>query len=208
MVQTTDFTDGDNLAQLRRLDRPPVRRILSEGKVGPGAAGTDAKYPVRMVRRWRSLRTRTWLRHSRRIDPMRRSANGFCHGQCGCREDFVHAHALHAVAKLLAIHLVTVAQEIGWRGVARERIHNLLGIPNGGGMFGDVEVDDAPAVVGKHNEDEEDVQADGGDGEEIDGDQIAEYGSRGTCARFAREMSGRFGIRRETVRSATSIPRL
>ena len=48
-----------------------------------------------------------------------------------CREDFVHAHALHAVAKLLAIHLVTVAQEIGWRGVARERIHNLLGIPNG-----------------------------------------------------------------------------
>jgi hypothetical protein len=37
MVQTTDFTDGDNLAQLRRLDRPPLRRILSEGEVGPGA---------------------------------------------------------------------------------------------------------------------------------------------------------------------------
>ena len=35
MVQTTDFTDGDNLAQLRRLDRPPVRRILSETLASP-----------------------------------------------------------------------------------------------------------------------------------------------------------------------------
>ena len=55
-------------------------------------------------------------------------------------------------------------------------------------MFADVEVDDAPAVVGTHNEDEEDVQADGGDGEEIDGDQIADMvreerapGLRGRC---------------------------
>jgi hypothetical protein len=28
-------------------------------------------------------------------------------------------------------------------------------------MFGDVEVDDAPAVVGEHHEDEEDAQAGG-----------------------------------------------
>ena len=30
-----------------------------------------------------------------------------------CREDFVNPHALHSVAKLLAKHLVTIAQEIG-----------------------------------------------------------------------------------------------
>jgi hypothetical protein len=29
-----------------------------------------------------------------------------------CREDFVDPHALHAVPKLLAIHLITVAGEI------------------------------------------------------------------------------------------------
>jgi hypothetical protein len=39
-----------------------------------------------------------------------------------CRANFVDPHALHAVAKLLAIHVVTVAQEIGGRGVVRERV--------------------------------------------------------------------------------------
>jgi hypothetical protein len=37
MMQATDFADGDSLAELRRVDRPPVRRILGEGEVGPGA---------------------------------------------------------------------------------------------------------------------------------------------------------------------------
>ncbi|MGH7334641.1 MAG: hypothetical protein ACREKS_18230, partial [Candidatus Rokuibacteriota bacterium] len=43
------------------------------------------------------------------------------------RENFLDPHALHAVAKLLAIRLVTVAQEIGGRGVVREGVHDLLG---------------------------------------------------------------------------------
>jgi hypothetical protein len=51
------------------------------------------------------------------------------------------------------IHLITIAQEIGGRGVVREGVHDLLGDPGGGGMFGDVEVDDAPAMVGEHDED-------------------------------------------------------
>jgi hypothetical protein len=33
-----------------------------------------------------------------------------------CRKNVLDPHALHAVAKLFAIHLVTVAQEIGRRG--------------------------------------------------------------------------------------------
>jgi hypothetical protein len=73
------------------------------------------------------------------------------------REDFVDAHAFHAMPKVLAVDLVAIAQEIGWRGVVRERVYDLLGGPGGGGVFGDVEVDDAPAVVGEHDEDEEDV---------------------------------------------------
>ena len=68
------------------------------------------------------------------------------------REDFADLHTLHSVAKLLAIHLVTIAQKIGGRGVVREGVHDLLGGPGGGGMLGDVEVDDAPAVVGEHDE--------------------------------------------------------
>jgi hypothetical protein len=69
--------------------------------------------------------------------------------------NFLDLHPLHAVAELLAIDLVTVAQEVGRRGVVRERVHDLLGGPEGGRVLGDVEVDDAAAMVGKHDEDEQ-----------------------------------------------------
>ena len=39
-------------------------------------------------------------------------------------------------------------------------------------MLGNVEVDDPPAVVGEHDEDEEDAEASGGHGEEIERDQV------------------------------------
>ena len=39
-------------------------------------------------------------------------------------------------------------------------------------MLGHVEVNDAPAMVREHDENEEDAQARGGDGEEIDGDEV------------------------------------
>ena len=39
-------------------------------------------------------------------------------------------------------------------------------------MLGDVQVDDAPTVMGEHDEDEEDTQAGGGYCEEIDRDQV------------------------------------
>jgi len=100
---------------------------------------------------------------------MSRSAKGFCHGLCGAVRT-----ALHSVAKLLAVDLVTVAQEIGGRGVVREGVHDLLGGPAGGGVLGHVEVEDAAALVGQHDEDEEDVQVSGGNGEEVDRDEVAD----------------------------------
>ena len=89
-------------------------------------------------------------------------------------EDFGDPHALHAMAKLLAVNLVTIAQEIGGRGIVRERVHDLLGGPGGGGMRGDVEVDDPPTMVGEHDEDEEDAEASGRHGEEVDRNQVAD----------------------------------
>src|SRR5262245_56349511 len=41
-------------------------------------------------------------------------------------------------------------------------------------MLGGVEVDHPPAVVGEHDEDEEDAEARSGHGEEADGDQVAD----------------------------------
>jgi len=90
------------------------------------------------------------------------------------REDFLDPHALHSVAKLLAVDLVTVAQEIGGRGVVREGVHDRLSDPVRGGVLSHVEVDDAPAVVSEHDENKENAQARGGHREEIEGAQIAD----------------------------------
>ena len=49
-------------------------------------------------------------------------------------------------------------------------VHDLLGRPFGGGMLGHVEGDEAPTMVGEHDQDEEHAQARGGDGEDIEGD--------------------------------------
>ena len=57
----------------------------------------------------------------------------------------------------------------GWEGV-----HDLLGGPVGGGVLGHVEVDNAPAMVSEHDENEEHAQARGGHREEIEGDQASD----------------------------------
>src|SRR3989441_8783645 len=105
---------------------------------------------------------------------MRRSAKGFCQGLCGAVRTSSILMPFHSVLKLLAVDLVTVAEEIGRRGVVREGVHDLLGRPGGGGMLGDVEVENAPPTVGQDDEDEEDVQVSGGNGEEVDRDEVAD----------------------------------
>ena len=105
---------------------------------------------------------------------MSRSTNGFLPRAVRRGKDFLDTHPLHAVPKLLVVDLVAVVEEIGWGGLVRERVDELLGRPGGGGMRGDVEVDYAPAVMGKHNENEQDTEANGGHGEEVDRDEVAD----------------------------------
>jgi hypothetical protein len=123
----------------------------------------------------------------------------------GRGQDFPDAHALHTLPERVAIDRVAVAEKVGRRGVVWESIHDLLRRPVGRGVFGHVEVDDAPAMVSEHGEHEAHPQARGGDREEIEGDQVPTWLARNVrqvCDGGAR----RFGISRETVRSATSMP--
>jgi hypothetical protein len=90
------------------------------------------------------------------------------------REHLLDPHALHAVPQWLTVDLVAVAEKIGWGGVVRGGVHELLGGPVGGGVLGHVEVDDPPAAVSEHDEDEEDAEASGGNGEKVDRDHVAD----------------------------------
>ena len=87
-------------------------------------------------------------------------------------QHFMDPHALHSMLERVTVDAVAIAEKIGRRAVLRERVHELLGGPGGGRMLGDVEVEDAPAVVGEHDEDEENAEPSGGHGEEIDRDQV------------------------------------
>ena len=173
VVQAADFWNLHDLARRGALDGPEVGCVLVEREMGArlmvisevtGQDSTQVSFAEdkNVVETLAADRTDQAL--GERILP----------GAVWRRENFLDLHPLHAVAELLAIDLVTVAQEVGRRGVVRERVHDLLGGPEGGGMLGDVEVDDAPAMVGEHDEDEQDAQARGGHGEEIDGDQVAD----------------------------------
>ena len=70
--------------------------------------------------------------------------------------------------------LVAVVEEIGWCGVVREGVHDLLGGPVGGGMLGHVKMDDLSAMMNEHDQNEEDAQAYGGNREEVEGDEISD----------------------------------
>jgi len=173
MVQAADFWNRDDPAEFRPLNWPAGGCILLEREVGPrsvivrkvagqGAAQVpfaedeDVIETLAPDRADEPLRERVLPRAVRR------------------RQDFTDAHALHALAERVAVDRVAIAEEVGRGGVVREGVHDLLGGPGGGGMLGDVEVEDAPPMVGQDNEYEEDVQASGGDGEEVNRDKVAD----------------------------------
>src|SRR5207247_1649732 len=102
------------------------------------------------------------------------------------REDFTNTHALHALPEHVTVDRVAIAEEIRRGGVVREGVHDLLGRPGGGGMLGDIEVEDAAAVVGEHDEDEQNTQARGGNSEEIDGDEVPDVIGQERAPRLRR----------------------
>jgi hypothetical protein len=171
VMQATDFGNLHDPARLGEFDGPDVRCVLVEREMRASPvivveiAGQDtAEVPFsedeHVTQTLAPDRTDETL--GERILP----------GAVRRREDFLDPHALHSVPKLLTIGLVTVAQEIERRRVVRERVHDLLSRPGGGGMLGEVEMDDPPAVVSEHDEDEENAEASRGHGEEVDRYQV------------------------------------
>jgi hypothetical protein len=55
----------------------------------------------------------------------------------------------------------------------REAFDQLVGGPGGGGVVHNVDTDEVSTSVSKGQESEEQVKGEGGDGEEVDGDNLA-----------------------------------
>ncbi len=172
-MQATDFGGRHDRAYLGALDGSHVGRVFLEREVSSGAvivgevAGQDAaQVPL--------------AEHKDMVQafPPHGANEPFHEGilprTLGGREDFANPHALDAAAERIAVDLVAIAEEIGRRGVVWEDVDDLLGGPGRGGVLGDVEVEDAPAMVSEHDEDEQYAQLRSGHGEEIDRDHLAD----------------------------------
>ena len=203
MMEATDFANGHHRAGSRHLDGPHVRRILVEREMRSCAVivrkvrSQDATQ-MQLVQNENMIQT---LAPHRADQPLHER---ILPRTVRRRENFINTQVLHSVLELLAVDTVAIAEEVGRRGRVREGLHDLLGRPVRGGVLGHVEVDDAPAMVGEDDEDEEHPQPRGGHREEVDGDEVPDA-VREERAPGLRRRGARFGISRDTVRSATLL---
>src|SRR5438132_8738474 len=172
MVEATDFANRDDPAEFRPLNSPATGRILVEREVStrPVVVRKVASQGAAQVSFAKDEDVIQTLAPDGADQPLR---EGILPWAVRRRQDFTDAHALHALPEQVTVDRVAIAEEKGRRGVVREGVHDLLGGPVGSGVFGHVEVDDAPAMVHEHDEHEEDAQARGGNREEVEGDQVA-----------------------------------
>src|SRR5207249_12263725 len=99
---------------------------------------------------------------------------GVLPGPVSRHEDFTYARALPAWAERVGVDGVAIAEKKGRGRIVREGVRDLLGRPGSSGILGDVEVEDAPAIVCEHDKGEQDPQPHSGNDEEINGDQVAD----------------------------------
>ena len=151
MMEATDFGKRHDPARRRPFDGPDVRRILVERKMraSPMVVREVARQDATQVAFAQDEDVIQTLAPDRANEPFR---EGVLPRTGGRGQDFSDSHALHALPERVTVDAVTIAEEIGRRGVVRERVHDLLGRPVRGGVFGHVEVDDTPAMVGEHDE--------------------------------------------------------
>jgi hypothetical protein len=78
-----------------------------------------------------------------------------------------HTQMLDALSEGGAVDRVAVPSQVTWRGIPGKCFDDLLCGPLCCGVFGGVEVHDAPALVSQDDEDEEHLECGGWDGEEV-----------------------------------------
>ena len=101
------------------------------------------------------------------MDPIRRSAYGFCQGLDRLEMTSRMAHASHAASEDVAIHCVAIPQEPSRRAVVRKGFNDLLRGPQGRGVLGDREVHDPATLVGEEDEHEQHAAREGRHREEV-----------------------------------------
>src|SRR2546426_5040230 len=97
---------------------------------------------------------------------------GILPGRSRGNEDLACPQAFRPPCEHVAVDGVPIAEQVLGRCLFWEALDKLVGGPGGGGVVGDVDMDEFSPVVAKDQEAEEQAEGEGGDDEEVDGDDV------------------------------------
>jgi hypothetical protein len=131
MMQAANFGNWHNDANIGRLDRPYVGRILLQREVSAravimGKVAGQETVKVPLAENEHVVQT---LAPDRADEPLHERVLPRAVSR---REHFEDPHAHEALPEGVAVERVAIAEEGGGRGVVRERLHDLLGGPGCG----------------------------------------------------------------------------
>jgi len=200
MMKTTDFRLLPDGSYLWWMDGTPRRCIHVKRSVySPGviiiAVGSKDTAEMLFMQHDHVIETLApdTPNHPFRIGILPRTSRGYL--------DLFDPHLLDTLLKIFPVDAVAVAEHISRRFIPRKGFHYLLRRPLRRGVFCDVEVHDAPALVGEEHKHKQHPEGRGRHRKEIAGDQVLDMvvqkrlpGWRGWLTR-ARTilLHGRFG---------------
>jgi len=120
------------------------------------------------------------MQHNHMIETL--TANGSNHSldigslprRARCRQNFADAHISHLFSEVVAEDSIAVAQQVARELGKGKCLPQLLSRPLRGRVVGNVEVQNATAVMGQHQKHVKNLEADRGHGEEINGDELSD----------------------------------
>jgi hypothetical protein len=83
-------------------------------------------------------------------------------------EDFLDANVSDLPAELISVDTITVSQQVLWGRVKRKRVEKLLRGPLRSRMRGHIEVNNPSSLMSKHDEDQENLERNGGNRKAVD----------------------------------------
>ena len=167
MMEATHLANRDDLSGGDWFDRSRVGRVFAQSEMGPAPMvivdmSRQDTTQLRRVDHDHVVQTLAaegadQSLHIRVLPRARRT-----------RDHLADTHASDSALECVTIDRIAVSQQPSRCRIVRTRLNDLLGRPCRRRMLGDVEMNNPPAVVRQHDEDEEDSAGEGGDGEEID----------------------------------------
>ena len=173
VMKATDLRDRNDAPARWRLHFAPMRAVVVEGLMrarGVVVREVTAQQAAEMP----------FVEHDDVIEafPSNRPDDALREwilpGRAWGDEDLANPHAFHPPCEHVAVDGVPIAEQVLGRCLFREALDKLLDGPGGGWVVGDVDMHEFSPVVPKDQEPEEQAEGEGGNDEEVEGDNVTE----------------------------------